>query len=192
MSSGHVPRDLQEYKSDQPGIYQTRFPRAVERGPLSTYHFVRMKSTLSEFGSVVHDCHAILIIINLSRYHQIDDNQRPRIMNDLDLFESVMTSGLLKNKAIILVFVKSAMFRQDLLTHPLKVYFPDYYGQDAEAFIARQFEEIKSRNITNISVHSQTYSLWTHPEDARTITRWIYAILQEAMKHEELRFAGLI
>jgi hypothetical protein len=191
-SSGHVPRDLQEYKSDQPGIYRTRFPKELGKAPLTAYHFVRMESALSDLGHVVQDCDAILIVINLSCYHQIDDNQRPRIMNELDLFESVITSDSLKNMALFLIFVKSPIFEHDLSTHPLKVYFPDYPGQDAEAFISAQFEKIRSKDIVGVPALRDTYSLWTHPGDAHTITRWIYAVIQEAIKQKVLRSIGLI
>ena len=159
---------------------------------MTAYHFVRMESTLSEIGHVVQECDAILIIVNLSRYYQIDDNQRPRIMNDLDLYESVITSGLLKNMAIFLIFVQSTTFKEDLSTHPLKVYFPDYSGQRAEEFISAQFEKIQSRDIVSDSAHRVTYSQWRHPEDARGITNWIYVVVREAKNQNMLRSSGLI
>jgi hypothetical protein len=170
VSSIGDSRNLGEYSLDRLGIHEIHFPKVAQFGSVTTYHFVGMKSAVDELGCVVDDCDSTLTIIDLSRYHEIESNQRPRIINDLELFESITTASSLKNMSRCLIFITTTTLEQDLATHPLEAYFPDYSGQQAELFIPAQFKKIHEKNIAGVTKGSNVFWEWMEPGDAGLLT----------------------
>ncbi|CAJ0583577.1 unnamed protein product, partial [Mesorhabditis spiculigera] len=131
----------------------------------------------------------ILFIIAISDYDLLDpeDEKRNRMLQNFEIFRTIVTSDFFRHCAVVLFMNKYDIFREKLTRASLRGCYPEYKGdnsvEDATAFLQKKFRRC-------ISDRHKYYSF----ETTATDTNQIDLVFSSAVSHiisENLRSTGL-
>eukprot|EP00005_Dracoamoeba_jomungandri_P003252 CAMPEP_0174252840 /NCGR_PEP_ID=MMETSP0439-20130205/2207_1 /TAXON_ID=0 /ORGANISM="Stereomyxa ramosa, Strain Chinc5" /LENGTH=359 /DNA_ID=CAMNT_0015333489 /DNA_START=17 /DNA_END=1096 /DNA_ORIENTATION=- len=105
------------------------------------------------------DVTAVLFTVGISAYDQVirEDNRTNRLIEALNLFDSVCHSEYLSGRPFILFLNKKDLFREKIKTVDLNVCFPEYKGgknfKNAAKFIATKFSKVAKEAKCDLYTH---------------------------------------
>jgi guanine nucleotide-binding protein G(i) subunit alpha len=127
------------------------------------------KKQMHQFEGVT----SIIFVVDLSCYDQ--EFPENRMMETLELFDSVVNSRWFMHSSIILLLNNCIRFKNKLATCPLDNYFPDYSGGNdivrAAEFILLRFNQVNRAQL-------RLYPQLTDPT-ATSNLRIVYAAIKE-------------
>ncbi|KAJ3168798.1 guanine nucleotide-binding protein subunit alpha [Geranomyces variabilis] len=148
------------------------------------------RSERKKWAPYFDDVNSIIFLAAISAYDQkcFEDNQTNRMLESLNLFDSICNHPLFRKTSIILFLNKVDLFHEKLKTIPIKNYFPEYGGsnsfEEASEFFARQFIGLNRSQEKKIYVH---YTWATDTNQIRTVFATVNAIILR----ENLNASGL-
>uniref|UniRef100_A0A914Q336 Uncharacterized protein n=1 Tax=Panagrolaimus davidi TaxID=227884 RepID=A0A914Q336_9BILA len=104
------------------------------------------------------DSNAIIFVVAISEYDQTlrEDNKTNRLVEALELFDTIAMSKFFTKTSMILFFNKKDLFEQKIKISPLSAAFPQYTGpmsyKEAINFLKNQFSKLY-RNKQKLYIH---------------------------------------
>ncbi|KAI8817772.1 guanine nucleotide binding protein, alpha activating activity polypeptide O [Fimicolochytrium jonesii] len=148
------------------------------------------RSERKKWAPYFDDVHAIIFLAAISAYDQRckEDNETNRMLESLNLFDSICNHPLFRDTSIILFLNKVDVFTQKLKTTPIVDYFPDYKGPNtfdtAATFFAQRFMNL------NRSAEKKVYIHFTWATDTGHIAT-VLATVKALILKENLHASGL-
>jgi len=105
------------------------------------------------------DVTAIIFCVGISEYDQVlrEDGKTNRLMEALDLFQSICNNPWLANKPVILFLNKKDLFEEKIKTVSLKVCFKEYRGgnsyKEGTKFIEQKFKDVAAQADSALFPH---------------------------------------
>lgn len=96
---------------------------------------------------------SIIFVVNLADYDQVllEESSQNRMIESLELFDSVVNSRWFMNTSIILFLSNVPQFKRKLAYSPLSNYFPDYSGGNdvnrAAKYILWRFNQVNRAHL---------------------------------------------
>ncbi|KAJ3124138.1 guanine nucleotide-binding protein subunit alpha [Nowakowskiella sp. JEL0407] len=149
------------------------------------------RSQRKKWAPYFDDCKAIIFIAALSAYDQtcFEDEKTNRMIESLNLFESICNHSLFKDTSMILFLNKIDLFREKIKTVPVSKYFPDYTGPDnfenAGKFFSKKFRSLNKNESKTIYAH------FTWATDTQQI-QTVLAMVNDIVLTQNLNSVGLI
>jgi GTPase SAR1 family protein len=85
-----------------------------------------------------------------------EDDETNRILESMDIFDSIVNSEVFKTKPIVLLLNKIDLFKEKIKSFPLKNTFSDYEGEDdygkAVEFIENKFISLNKFDKNRIRI----------------------------------------
>uniref|UniRef100_A0A914NEG9 Uncharacterized protein n=1 Tax=Meloidogyne incognita TaxID=6306 RepID=A0A914NEG9_MELIC len=134
---------------------------------------------------------AIVFCVALSEYDMAlaEDVKMNRMIESIDLFESICNNKCFMNTSMILFLNKKDLFEQKISRSPLTLCFADYSGSDtyeeSAAYIKLQFETKRKDGQKEIYTH------FTCATDTENI-RFVFDAVTDIIAKENLRTFGLL
>eukprot|EP00455_Lapot_gusevi_P030910 TRINITY_DN3332_c0_g1_i2.p1 TRINITY_DN3332_c0_g1~~TRINITY_DN3332_c0_g1_i2.p1 ORF type:complete len:363 (-),score=69.57 TRINITY_DN3332_c0_g1_i2:347-1435(-) len=192
FESNYVPNDQDILRSRvaTTGIIQTVFA-------LDGLHFkmIDVGGQRGERKKWIHcfeNVTAILFLASLSEYDQVlmEYNHRNRMVESLDLFESIVNKPWFRQTAIILFLTKQDIFKKKIMQVELSLYFPYYSGpphdySSALAFIQECYFE-RNNNPSKV--------IYCHVTDATDTTQiaFVWKAARHIILQQNLNRSGLL
>ncbi|KAK9480962.1 guanine nucleotide binding protein, alpha subunit [Lipomyces japonicus] len=190
----YVPNDQDVLRSrvKTTGITETTFDIGEFR-----YRMFDVGGQRSERKKWIHcfeNVTTILFLAAISEYDQtlFEDETVNRMNEALTLFESICNSRWFTQTSIILFLNKIDIFREKIITSPLRLYFPDYPEHDAEdeyavgtEFILRKFIQLNKNDSKMVYTH------FTCATDTSQI-KFVMTAVNDIIIQDNLRDSGLI
>jgi guanine nucleotide-binding protein G(i) subunit alpha len=131
---------------------------------------------------------SVLFVVDLSSYDQVlpGDSFKNRVVEALELFESVINCRWFLRSSIILLLNNFERFKQKLVTRPLRDYFCDYSGGND---INRTAKYILSRFNQVNRAHQNLFSHLTEVTDM-SYARFVLAAIKQTMLQQALSNIG--
>jgi len=180
----YVPneQDVLRTRVKTTGIVETRFT-------LRGFHFeiFDIGGQRSERKKWIHcfeGVTAIIFIVALSEYDLslIEDQEMNRMMESMQLFDSICNNKWFTETSIILFLNKKDLFADKIKTSPLTICFPEYQGgstyEEAGAFIKEQFESLNKRRDTK-----DIYTQFTCATDTNNVQFVLDAVTDVIIKN---------
>ncbi|KAJ3002930.1 guanine nucleotide-binding protein subunit alpha [Thoreauomyces humboldtii] len=148
------------------------------------------RSERKKWAPYFDDVNSIIFLAAISAYDQkcFEDNQTNRMLESLNLFDSICNHPLFRRTSIILFLNKVDLFHEKLKTVPIKNFFEEYGGsnlfEEASEFFARKFISLNRSQDKKIYVH---YTWATDTNQIRTVFATVNAIILR----ENLNASGL-
>ncbi|KAI1700372.1 g-protein alpha subunit domain-containing protein [Ditylenchus destructor] len=136
------------------------------------------------------DVNAIIFVAAIGEYDQKirEDNQTNRLIEALELFDSISNSRFFVNSSMILFLNKKDIFEQKITKISLSITFPSYRGglnyAEAVAYIRRQFQRLY-KNQQKMYIH-ETMATDTNQ------TEKVFASVLDTIVQENLRDTGIL
>jgi len=141
---------------------------------------------------------AVIFVAALSEYDQMlyEDETVQRVTEALTLFEEVCNSRWFKRTSMILFLNKSDLFREKVQKKPLRMFFPDYTGDESyeqqAVFMKNLFESRnKSQDAMNPQSMKKIYTHITCAMDTSNI-RVVFNVVKDIIIRANLEAAGLM
>lgn len=152
--------------------------------PLRIYDVAGHKSQRHKWISFFDDVEAILFVAAVSAYDQMleEDPAVNRMVDSLELFDTVVNNKLLRKTDVILFLNKIDLLKIKLEVSPFKSYIPAYEGpNDAKAvlkFLRSMFKRVNKTepDARSIFVHN------THATDKKSMKAILAAVTDIIMK----------
>lgn len=134
------------------------------------------------------DVTSVLFVVDLSSYDQVflGDSSKNRVVEALELFESVINCPWFFRSSIILLLNNFDRFKQKLATRPLRDYFRDYSGGNdvnrAAKYILSRFNQVNR-------AHQNLFSHLTEVTDM-SYARFVLAAIKQTMLQQALSDIG--
>ncbi|ORX69819.1 guanine nucleotide-binding protein subunit alpha [Basidiobolus meristosporus CBS 931.73] len=187
----YIPSDQDVLRSriKTTGITETTF----HVGDL-TYRMLDVGGQRSERKKWIHcfeNVTAIVFMVAISEYDQtlIEDETVNRMQEALTLFDSICNSRWFVKTSIILFLNKIDLFKDKIVTSPMRRYFPDYTGGEnydlACKYIEHRFVAL------NHSDTKQVYTHFTCATDTQQI-KFVMAAVNDIIIQTNLRDCGLL
>lgn len=189
-AEGYVPNvtDVIRTRKQTSGIYDTRFQLEDIR-----IHLFDVGGQRSERKKWIHcfdNVTAIMFCVALSEYDQVllESPTQNRLVESLNLFESVVNSMWFRRTSIILCLNKIDVFIDKLGRSPLENYFPDYVGGNdvnkAVKYILWRFKQLNRVNLNLVPYVTQA-------TDTNNI-KLAFAVVKETILHNALMDSGIL
>lgn len=189
-ADGYVPNvtDVIRTRKQTSGIYDTRFQLEDIR-----IHLFDVGGQRSERKKWIHcfdNVTAVMFCVALSEYDQVllESPTQNRLVESLNLFESVVNSMWFRRTSIILCLNKIDVFIDKLGRSPLENYFPDYVGGNdvnkAVKYILWRFKQLNRANLNLVPYVTQA-------TDTNNI-KLAFAVVKETILHNALMDSGIL
>ncbi|KND02318.1 uncharacterized protein SPPG_02793 [Spizellomyces punctatus DAOM BR117] len=148
------------------------------------------RSERKKWAPYFDDVNSIIFLAAISAYDQkcFEDNSTNRMLESLNLFDSICNHPLFRKTSIILFLNKVDLFREKIKTVPVKKYFPQYDGPNtfeaASEFFAHRFVALNKMPERKIYIH---YTWATDTNQIKTVFATVNAIILR----ENLHASGL-
>lgn len=156
-----------------------------------TYRFLEIQSQRSERRKWLHLFEGIALVIfvsDISSYDTLlfEDETVNRFEEDIALFDSICNSRWFMKTEILLLFNKVDLFKDKLLTRPIRDYFPGYHGgfdYDVACDYARsRFLPIKTHERERI------HTKFTAATTDTTLAQYLVATVQDTIIEAKYTF----
>ncbi len=189
-ADGYVPNvtDVIRTRKQTSGIYDKRFQLEDIR-----IHLFDVGGQRSERKKWIHcfdNVTAVMFCVALSEYDQVllESPTQNRLVESLNLFESVVNSMWFRRTSIILCLNKIDVFIDKLGRSPLENYFPDYVGGNdvnkAVKYILWRFKQLNRANLNPVPYVTQA-------TDTKNI-KLAFAVVKETILHNALMDSGIL
>jgi len=159
-----------------------------------TYRMIDVGGQRSERKKWIHcfeNVGVLLFMVALSEYDQnlIEDENVNRMLEALNLFDSVCNSRWFIKSSIILFLNKIDLFKQKLNESPVSDFFPDYKGhnnyESASKYFLNRFISLNQQDNKQIYVH------FTCATDTNQI-KFVMAAVDDMIVQNNLKHSGLL
>jgi hypothetical protein len=123
------------------------------------------------------DITAIIFCTAISEYDLTleEDEEDNRMMESMQLFDSICNNKLFAKKSIVLFLNKTDLFREKIQTSPLTLCFPDYNGHPNSPMEAISFIKLKFQNLSQREKTKEIYVHLTCAIDTANI-QWVFNV----------------
>ncbi|KAI9090496.1 G-protein complex alpha subunit GpaA/FadA [Phlyctochytrium arcticum] len=148
------------------------------------------RSERKKWAPYFDDVSSIIFLAAISAYDQkcFEDDATNRMLESLNLFDSIANHPLFRKKSMILFLNKVDLFREKIKTAPVKKYFPQFEGPNtfeaASEFFAHRFVGLNKSPERKIYIH---YTWATDTSQIKTVFATVNAIILR----ENLHASGL-
>ncbi|KAI8922039.1 hypothetical protein PhCBS80983_g00342 [Powellomyces hirtus] len=188
--AGYTPNDQDILRSRVMTTTITENKFAINGITFRIFDVGGQRSERKKWAPYFDDVNSIIFLAAISAYDQkcFEDNQTNRMLESLNLFDSICNHPLFRRTSIILFLNKVDLFHEKLKTVPIKNYFPEYEGsnsfEEASEYFARRFISHNKSSEKKIYVH---YTWATDTNQIRTVFATVNAIILR----ENLNASGL-
>eukprot|EP00455_Lapot_gusevi_P033551 TRINITY_DN366_c0_g1_i4.p1 TRINITY_DN366_c0_g1~~TRINITY_DN366_c0_g1_i4.p1 ORF type:complete len:372 (+),score=123.83 TRINITY_DN366_c0_g1_i4:121-1236(+) len=177
------------------GVIQNNF--LINESKFEVYDVGGQKSERKKWIHCFEGVTAVIFVAAISEYDQtmFEDNSQNRLLESIELFDSIANSKYFKNTNIILFLNKTDLFLEKINRVPLSVCFPDYNGpehsaEDAKHFIHMQYQE-KYKPFNGGNSNKELYTHFTTATDTSQMKHVLEAV-QDMILRESLAKNGLL
>ncbi|EIN14744.1 guanine nucleotide-binding protein alpha-3 subunit [Punctularia strigosozonata HHB-11173 SS5] len=189
-SSDYVPdeTDVLRARAKSTSVVETRFHMGG-----ATIHMFDVGGQRSERKKWIHcfeSVTSIIFCVALSEYDQVllEDMKQNRLVESLQLFESIVNSRWFLRTSIVLFMNKIDVFKKKLPKVPLNVYFPEYKGgsdiNKAAKYIYWRFMQVNRAKLT-------VFPHLTQATDTANV-RIVFTAVKESIFKNALRDSGIL
>lgn len=190
LSKGYVPNvtDVLRTRKQTSGIYDTRFK--LEDINIHLFDVGGQRSERKKWIHCFDNVTVIMFCVALSEYDQVllESPTQNRLVESLDLFESVVNSMWFRRTSVILCLNKIDVFIDKLPRSPLGKYFPDYVGGNdvnkAVKYILWRFKQLNRAHLNLVPYVTQA-------TDTNNI-KLAFAVVKETILHNALMDSGIL
>ncbi|QPG76702.1 hypothetical protein FOA43_004096 [Brettanomyces nanus] len=180
--------DVIRTRKQTSGIYDTRFQ--LEDIDIHLYDVGGQRSERKKWIHCFDNVTVIMFCVALSEYDQmlLESSTQNRMVESLNLFESVVNSMWFRRTSVILCLNKIDVFIEKLPRSPLEKYFPDYAGGNdvnkAVKYILWRFKQLNRANLNLVPYVTQA-------TDTNNI-KLAFAVVKETILHNALMDSGIL
>ncbi|VEU20415.1 DEKNAAC101300 [Brettanomyces naardenensis] len=180
--------DVIRTRKQTSGIYDTRFQ--LEDINVHLYDVGGQRSERKKWIHCFDNVTVIMFCVALSEYDQVllESPTQNRLVESLNLFESVVNSMWFRRTSVILCLNKIDVFIDKLSRSPLEKYFPDYVGGNdvnkAVKYILWRFKQLNKANLNLVPYVTQA-------TDTNNI-KLAFAVVKETILHNALMDSGIL
>ncbi|KAJ3282851.1 guanine nucleotide-binding protein subunit alpha [Borealophlyctis nickersoniae] len=138
------------------------------------------RSERKKWAPYFDDCNAIIFLAAISAYDQtcFEDNTTNRMVESMNLFDSICNHPLFKKTSMILFLNKIDLLKEKLQRSPIKNYFPQYEGpnefEPACEYFAHRFVALNRTPEKKIYIH---FTFATDTNQIKTVFSTVSAII---------------
>lgn len=218
-----LPENLQYFFSDLPRVFQRDYApntqdiircRAQTTGITETVfklrghelHLVDVGGQRAERRKWIHcfqDVTTILFLVSLNGYDQclFEDSNANQMQDAMAIWDSICDLEYFRSTNIILFLNKNDLFTEKVKTSPIRRYFPDYEGPEADAaegrnYFRRRFLKLSARAAQNASASAspgkppprkrEIYTHYTNATDT-ALLRVVMAAVEDTIISQSIR-----
>ncbi|KAG9343717.1 hypothetical protein JZ751_013095 [Albula glossodonta] len=196
---GLWPRPLQmpmEYLPTQQDILLARKPTKgiheydfqIKNVPFKMVDVGGQRSERRRWFECFDSVTSILFLVSSSEYDQVlmEDRQTNRLMESLNIFETIVNNRVFSNVSIILFLNKTDLLEEKVKTVAIKDYFPEYQGEphclaDVQKFLVECFRSKRRDQQQKPLYHHFTTAINT--ENIRLVFRDV----KDTILHDNLK-----
>jgi len=214
-----LPENLQYFFGDLSRVFQRDYTpttqdiircRAQTTGITETVfklrghelHLVDVGGQRSERRKWIHcfqDVTTILFLVSLNGYDQclFEDTNANQMQDAMAIWDSICDSEYFRSTNIILFLNKNDLFSEKVKTSPIRRYFPDYEGPEADAgegrnYFRRRFLKLSARSAQNApagKAPSRKREIYTHYTNATdtALLRVVMAAVEDTIISQSIR-----
>ena len=168
-------KDILKTRVRTTGIVQTQF--YYKNMLFKMYDVGGQRSHRKKWLYCFEDITAIIFCTAISEYDLTleEDEETNRMMESMQLFDSICNNKLFAKKSIVLFLNKTDLFREKIQTSPLTLGFPDYNGAPNSPMEAISFIKSKFQNLSQRPLTKEIYAHLTCAIDTENI-QWVFDV----------------
>ena len=168
-------KDILKTRVRTTGIVQTQF--YYKNMLFKMYDVGGQRSHRKKWLYCFEDITAIIFCTAISEYDLTleEDEETNRMVESMQLFDSICNNKLFANKSIVLFLNKTDLFREKIQTSPLTLCFSDYDGPPNSPMDAISFIKLKFQNLSQRPLTKEIYAHLTCAIDTENI-QWVFDV----------------
>lgn len=187
---------LQEYLPSQQDILLARKPTKgiheydfeIKNVPFKMVDVGGQRSERRRWFECFDSVTSILFLVSSSEFDQVlmEDRQTNRLMESLNIFETIVNNRVFSNVSIILFLNKTDLLEEKVKTVAIKDYFPEYTGEPHSLEDVQKFLVDCFRNKRRDQQQKPLYHHFTTAINTENI-RLVFRDVKDTILHDNLK-----